>query len=167
MHLLASRLYFSRLYSALYVLMIVLNVGLIAWMLSMPGGYDGSLGFLALQVTVNLVLVVEVLIRLVSQRERFFLHCSNVFDVFVMALAIAAQVLYIHPPEVAAAAVTTEEYSDIGAACFRIARDGLLFARLFIFLKNRGKNELHDDNDIDFSAFEDEYPLMDPSALAA
>ena len=49
--------------------MIALNVVIIAWMLRMPGGYDGSVGFLALQVAVNLVLVIEVVIRLVSHRE--------------------------------------------------------------------------------------------------
>jgi len=64
--------------------------------------------FLGLTVAVNLVLVCEVVIRLISQKEKFFRQGSNVFDMVVMALALVAQFLYVHPPEVAAAAVTSE-----------------------------------------------------------
>eukprot|EP01006_Ploeotia_vitrea_P051586 TRINITY_DN67579_c6_g1_i4.p1 TRINITY_DN67579_c6_g1~~TRINITY_DN67579_c6_g1_i4.p1 ORF type:complete len:216 (-),score=97.04 TRINITY_DN67579_c6_g1_i4:191-778(-) len=158
-HRLANRLYFSTVYSALYVVMIALNSVMIVWMLMTPGGYDGSLAFLALQIIVNLVLVLEVLIRLVSQKEKYFQQCSNVFDFFVMTLAIIAQILYIHPPAAAAAAITTEEWADIGATAFRILRDGILFARLFIFLKNRKKNKIPEEG-IDFSTVNDQYPLL-------
>jgi hypothetical protein len=128
-------------------------------MLLMPGGYDGSLSFLLLQVLVNLVLVVEVAIRLVSQQGRFFEKWENVFDMCVMALAIIAQILYIHPPHVAAAAVTSEEWADIGATVLRIFRDSMLFARLYIFLKNRSKNQL--ETTVDFSSIADErFPLL-------
>jgi len=94
LHLLANRVYFSKFYSALYVIMIVANIMMIFWvrlgsfsssspasslahtrvmlcdqMLSMPGGFDGSFAFLFLQIVVNLALVFEVVIRLMSQRE--------------------------------------------------------------------------------------------------
>ncbi len=74
--------------------------------------------------------------------------------------------LYVHPPEVAAAAstradsrdssadrcdssfihglthaVTTEEWEELGASALRVVRDGVLFLRLYIFLKNRRKNQ--------------------------
>eukprot|EP01006_Ploeotia_vitrea_P051583 TRINITY_DN67579_c6_g1_i1.p2 TRINITY_DN67579_c6_g1~~TRINITY_DN67579_c6_g1_i1.p2 ORF type:complete len:100 (-),score=51.97 TRINITY_DN67579_c6_g1_i1:191-490(-) len=76
-----------------------------------------------------------------------------------MTLAIIAQILYIHPPAAAAAAITTEEWADIGATAFRILRDGILFARLFIFLKNRKKNKIPEEG-IDFSTVNDQYPLL-------
>jgi len=159
-HLLANRLYFSRFYSALYLFMIVANIVIIVWMFSMPGGYDGNFGFLMAQVAINLILVFEVVIRLISQKEKFFDHWSNIFDMLVMALAVFAQLLYIHPPEVAAAAITTEEWSEMGAATFRIIRDGVLFARLYIFLKNRNKNHIAEGDEIDFSIVSDDRPLL-------
>lgn len=92
--------------------------------------------------------------------QKFFANCSNVFDLCVMAVAVIAQLLYIHPPEVAAAAstcfvaviltemrsacsdsgwclctVTSEEWTELSATAFRIVRDGVLFARLYIFMK--------------------------------
>ena len=51
---------------------------LLPQMLLTPGGYDGSLGFLMLQVSVNLVLVIEVVVRFMSQKEvRLFFHFQS------------------------------------------------------------------------------------------
>jgi len=164
-HLLANRLYFSSFYATLYIVMICVNLLIICWMLSMPGGYNGSLSFLIVQVLVNLVLVLEVVIRLISQKQNFFLHRSNIFDVMVMTVAIFAQLLYIHPPAVAAAYVTTEEWEELGATGFRILRDGVLFARLYIFMKNHRENQMLRSEEIDFDTLvsspnEDKQPLL-------
>mmetsp|Transcript_3091 Transcript_3091/g.7213 ORF Transcript_3091/g.7213 Transcript_3091/m.7213 type:complete len:186 (-) Transcript_3091:204-761(-) len=125
-----KRLYFSDKCQTIYLLIILVNVGLIFWTLSLPGGYDGGIIFVMAQLFINAVLVCEVAIRYIGAPESFWDECSNVFDVFVMILGIATQLLYIADPNDYGA-------EEEAALAIRLLRDGFQFLRLGVFLKNR------------------------------
>ncbi len=125
-------LYFSRQCACAYVVMIVINVGLVFWTLSAPGGYGGSTFFL-IQLVANLILVGEVLMRYGASPEAFWDDWTNTFDMFVVIMAIATQFLYLWDAD-------DFEVAEDGALIFRILRDGLHFLRLGVFVKNRTKS---------------------------
>eukprot|EP00471_Norrisiella_sphaerica_P013148 CAMPEP_0184499286 /NCGR_PEP_ID=MMETSP0113_2-20130426/41084_1 /TAXON_ID=91329 /ORGANISM="Norrisiella sphaerica, Strain BC52" /LENGTH=183 /DNA_ID=CAMNT_0026887143 /DNA_START=132 /DNA_END=683 /DNA_ORIENTATION=+ len=140
-----KRFYYSSECRYVYLVLIAVNVMLIGWTLSLPGGYDGGSFFLVAQVLVNAVLVGEVAMRYIGSPENFWDEGSNVFDMFVMILGVATQLLYVTDP-------LDYGVAEEGALAVRIFRDGFQFLRLGVFLKNRAKSEpyhLVDFQDVD------------------
>uniref|UniRef100_A0A7S2X8G7 Ion transport domain-containing protein n=1 Tax=Lotharella oceanica TaxID=641309 RepID=A0A7S2X8G7_9EUKA len=129
-----KRLYYSEQCASAYLILIAINIGMICWTLSLPGGYDGGTLFLMAQMTLNAILVCEVLVRYIGSPENFWGEWSNVFDVFVMILAVATQLLYMADPK-------DYDMAEEGAIGVRIVRDGFQFLRLGVFMKNRTKSE--------------------------
>eukprot|EP00743_Colponemidia_sp_Colp-15_P003995 GILK01004307.1.p1 GENE.GILK01004307.1~~GILK01004307.1.p1 ORF type:complete len:230 (-),score=41.52 GILK01004307.1:174-815(-) len=144
---LANRVYFSKLYTCLYLLVIVLNTFAIIWTLRSPKGYPSEVWFIIIEIFINITILGEVALRMVTQRRKYWTSCSNIFDVFVMALCITALILYLRGPS------TEEEVEDIAADFMVAFRNGIQYLRLIMFLKNRGKNKPPVDN-IDFSPWD-------------
>jgi len=64
--------YFSAECRSVYLLLILINIVLICWTLSLPGGYDGGTIFLFAQVLVNAILIAEVAVRYIGSPDVWF-----------------------------------------------------------------------------------------------
>jgi len=90
---------YSKLYGLFYIGMIVLNVALIFWLIGSAIAEKKfvppqSNAFLALEIIVNIVLIVEILIRACSQGKKYFGSKANLFDFGIMLLCILALGIY-------------------------------------------------------------------------
>jgi len=78
--------------------------------------------------------------------QNFWDEWSNVFDMLVMILGVATQLLYVSDP-------LDYEAAEEGAIVIRILRDGFQFLRLGVFLKNHAKSEPY--KMVDFSSVDE------------
>ena len=88
--MLASRIYFSKLYIVFYLFMILLNVVSISIILTSYKMYSYKIspGLIVLEIIINLLLVLEISIRFLSQGENFWKSWWNTLDMLITILCL-------------------------------------------------------------------------------
>ncbi|CAK4099238.1 unnamed protein product [Aphanomyces euteiches] len=93
------------------------------------------------------MLVVEVLIRMLALKRKFWTRWSNLFDVAATILSIVSVALYFQQEGV------VEELEEVAADFIMMFRNANQYMRLAVFLKNRKllvTQKTADSNGIDF-----------------
>jgi len=146
---LANRCLHSRNCSFFYILMILLNLFLIGWVI-VAHGYPTHWSFLVFEISNNLALVAEIVVKMFAQKRNFFTSkanwyaqfhaplvqvrfmgvCCTRFDVVVAVLCVASLGLYFGGPS------TLEEIDDTLSIFFLVFRYSVQFLRLLHFIKN-------------------------------
>ena len=128
--LFVSRVYYSRAYSCFYVLMVLLNVGLLAALAVMHlvhnEKFPGTL--VGLEVCVTSVLALEVAGRMCSQGKSFCHSWCNVLDAIVVTLCLLSVIVF-------AAIPTVTELEEAMAEVLIICRYIMHFVRVLMLLK--------------------------------
>lgn len=147
---LAQKFMNSRMYTAFYFFMILMNLVLIVWvLLTLPtgGDYPDHWAFITLEVLINVLLGTEIVLKLAAQRSHYFRSKSNLFDVFVLVLCVMALLIYAFE-----GASISEEIDDAVSFILLLVRYILQFLRLLLMIKNQRQNfQRKRDEGIDFS----------------
>ncbi|CAK4859723.1 unnamed protein product [Aphanomyces euteiches] len=99
------------------------------------------------------MLVVEVLIRMLALKRKFWTRWSNLFDVAATILSIVSVALYFQQEGV------VEELEEVAADFIMMFRNANQYMRLAVFLKNRKllvTQKTADSNGIDFDDLDEE-----------
>jgi len=158
----ANRLLFSRGYSIFYLFMILLNVALILWViidLSVLGRFATPTHwlFITLEVLINIALLTEVTLRMLSLKSRYFLSWSNIFDLSVLVISWLGLIIFF-----SSSALMLGEVDDVGTLLLLILRYIVQFLRLLLMVKNQKKASSGSKSVVDFSTLSsDSIPLRD------
>jgi len=158
----ANRLLFSRGYSIFYLFMILLNVALILWViidLSVLGRFATPTHwlFITLEVLINIALLTEVTLRMLSLKSRYFLSWSNIFDLSVLVISWLGPIIFF-----SSSALMLGEVDDVGTLLLLILRYIVQFLRLLLMVKNQKKASSGSKSVVDFSTLSsDSIPLRD------
>jgi len=161
----ANRLLFSRGYSIFYLFMILLNVALILWViidLSVLGRFATPTHwlFITLEVLINIALLTEVTLRMLSLKSRYFLSWSNIFDLSVLVISWLGLIIFF-----SSSALMLGEVDDVGTLLLLILRYIVQFLRLLLMVKNQKKASSGSKSVVDFSTLSsDSIPLRDSTA---
>lgn len=153
-----SRLYFSAYCRAFYILLILMNLACIVWTLLQFGSFPDEVWFLALEVALSGLVVLEVGWRLGLQGPvAFCTSLANLFDVavtvacvVVLGLAAADMVLFLE---------------GLSGEVLLIFRSFVQYLRLVFFIKNQRKAQNNLLQMINFSELA-EAPKAPSHALA-
>ena len=135
--LFASRLYYSRLYSCFYVLMIIINTGLLIGLglLHLADPVEFPMGIMLLEVVVTTILLLEVLGRMCSQgRLQFFSSWCNLLDSGVVLLCVGSTILFLSLPN-------NNDLEEAVATVLMVCRYGVHFIRVLMMLKLTTKQQ--------------------------
>ena len=135
--LFASRLYYSRLYSCFYVLMIIINTGLLVGLglLHLADPVEFPMGIILLEVVVTTILLLEVLGRMCSQgRLQFFSSWCNLLDSGVVLLCVGSTILFLSLPN-------NNDLEEAVATVLMVCRYGVHFIRVLMMLKLTSKQQ--------------------------
>ena len=97
----AHRLYYSKTWSTFYAIMILANLTAIIALVAVhaTGHPDETPGWLLfIEIMVNLLLILELGVRMIAQQQRFFRDACNIFDFFVAIICVGLFVVYIDSP---------------------------------------------------------------------
>ena len=133
----ASRLYYSRLYSCFYVLMIIINTGLLVGLglLHLADPVEFPMGIILLEVVVTTILLLEVLGRMCSQgRLQFFSSWCNLLDSGVVLLCVGSTILFLSLPN-------NNDLEEAVATVLMVCRYGVHFIRVLMMLKLTSKQQ--------------------------
>ncbi|ETW06918.1 hypothetical protein, variant [Aphanomyces invadans] len=159
----ASRLYFSAFYRTVYLIMIASSVACVAWTVANHWRTPTSDVFISLEILLCCMLVVEVVIRMLALKRKFWTRWTNLFDVTATVLSIVSIALYFQQQGV------VEELEEIAADFMMMLRNANQYMRLAVFLKNRKmltSQKSADSNGIDFDDLDEEEQatmLMQPA----
>ncbi|KAF0736154.1 hypothetical protein AaE_009014, partial [Aphanomyces astaci] len=149
----ASRLYFSAFYRTVYLIMIASSVACVAWTVANHWRTPTSEVFISLEILLCCMLVVEVVIRMLALKRKFWKRWTNLFDVAASVLSIVSVALYFHQEGV------MEELEEVAADFMMMFRNANQYMRLAVFLKNRkmlSSQKSADSNGIDFDDLDEE-----------
>ncbi|GAM17579.1 hypothetical protein SAMD00019534_007540 [Acytostelium subglobosum LB1] len=150
----ADRVLFSSKYYYAYIAMIAINLILIIWLIinlirkqtSVPNHWL----FIVLDIIVNLALLLEVSLQIISQKSRYFKEWSNRFDLFVLVLSIAGLFMYL-----LSHASVAFEYEGIVIIFFTALRYGVQFLRLLAMIKRQKARGSAFQSRVDFAELKD------------
>eukprot|EP01125_Pyxidicula_operculata_P006288 TRINITY_DN2181_c0_g1_i1.p1 TRINITY_DN2181_c0_g1~~TRINITY_DN2181_c0_g1_i1.p1 ORF type:complete len:213 (+),score=36.44 TRINITY_DN2181_c0_g1_i1:7-645(+) len=129
----ASRLLYSTPYTVFCVILIILNIALLIWEVveitkkEMP---DSPI-FLVLEITVNLALLGEVLLRVASQQKAYCKYWGNIFDCVVLVASFVAIILFLKGDSI------FEEIGEGFSLFLLFCRYCIAFLRVVILVKNQ------------------------------
>jgi hypothetical protein len=126
-----SRVYYSRAYSCFYVLMVLLNAGLLVALAVLHLVHDKKFPrtLVGLEVCVTSILALEVAGRMCSQgRSAFCRSWCNVLDAIVVALCLLSVVVFVAIP-------TVTDLEEAMAQVLIICRYSMHFVRVLMLLK--------------------------------
>ena len=153
----AHRLYYSKAWSIFYIFMVVTNVAAIIALITVhaTGHVTEAPGWLLfIEVMVNLLLLLELGVRMIAQQERFFQDCCNIFDFVVMIICIVMFIIYWSNP-------VDKDTAIIGTIVLAV-RYVIVFARMVhITMQLKSRATQMDVDDIDFSLMEEEAQRSD------
>jgi len=99
LRIIADRCFVMRYYAVLLVLLCLLNFFLFLWGVISTSLGDSSISsatwYVALDISANILLSVEVIIRIVATHKTYWSHFWNIVDFIVMLLCLAILFLYI------------------------------------------------------------------------
>ncbi|OQR94867.1 hypothetical protein ACHHYP_00893 [Achlya hypogyna] len=127
----ASRLYFSSVYRVVYLLMIATSIICVGWTITNHWHTPSSDVFISLEIGLCSMLVLEVLIRMLALKRKYWLKWSNLFDIVATVLSVVSIALYFKQESV------VEELEEVAADFVMVLRNTMQYARLAVFLKNR------------------------------
>ncbi|EQC32220.1 hypothetical protein SDRG_09972 [Saprolegnia diclina VS20] len=147
----ASRLYFSAFYRVVYLAMIATSMACVGWTIANHWHSPASSLFISLEITLCCMLTLEVLIRMLALKRKYWLKWTNLFDVVATVLSLVSIALYFRQESV------VEELEEVAADFVVLLRNTVQYARLAVFLKNR-KEILpkHEPSGIDFDDLDEE-----------
>ncbi|KAF0689662.1 Aste57867_18899 [Aphanomyces stellatus] len=153
----ASRLYFSAFYRLVYLVMIASSIACVAWTVLNHWRTPTSNVFISLEILLCSMLVVEVIIRMLALKRKFWTRWSNLFDVAATVLSIVSVALYFQQEGV------VEELEEVAADFMMMFRNANQYMRLAVFLKNRKvlmSKKSADVSGIDFDELDEEQASM-------
>ncbi|GAM18562.1 hypothetical protein SAMD00019534_017370 [Acytostelium subglobosum LB1] len=132
----ADRVLFSNKYYYAYIFMIGINFVLLLWLIVniikkqtvLPSHWL----FVLLDIMVNLALLAEVTLQIISQRSRYFTLWSNRFDLFVLVLSLGGLLMYL-----VAHNTVQFDYEGIVIIFLTALRYGVQFLRLLAMIKSQ------------------------------
>ncbi|CAI5704652.1 unnamed protein product [Peronospora effusa] len=154
----ASRLYFSSLYRIVYFFMIASSLVCVVWTGINDWKIPSSMVFISLEIIVSTLLVLEVLLRMMAFKRRFWHKWCNIFDVVALVMSLVSVAMYFNEEGVLG------ELEEVAADSVLALRNAVQYARLAIFLKNRSDRPTTIGKEIDFEELaanpDDERELM-------
>jgi len=160
----AHRLYYSKLWSTFYVLMIICNLAAIIALIAVHAtGHptETPTWLLLIEIMVNLLLVLELAVRMVAQQLRFFKDACNLFDFTVALLCVGLFVIYIESP------AEDKDEALLGTIVLAV-RYAVVFARMVhITVQVKSRNAQLDTDDVDFTLMEEDGAADIPSPITA
>uniref|UniRef100_A0AAV1VLN2 Ion transport domain-containing protein n=1 Tax=Peronospora matthiolae TaxID=2874970 RepID=A0AAV1VLN2_9STRA len=154
----ASRLYFSSFYRAVYFSMIASSLVCVVWTGVNGWKIPSSVVFISLEIIVSTLLVCEVLLRMMAFKRRFWHKWCNIFDIVALVMSLVSVAMYFNEEGVLG------ELEEVAADSVLALRNAVQYLRLAIFLKNRSDQPTTIGRDIDFEQLpgdpDDERELM-------
>ncbi|CAH0491242.1 unnamed protein product [Peronospora farinosa] len=154
----ASRLYFSSFYRIVYFFMIASSLVCVVWTGINDWKIPSSMVFISLEIIVSTLLVLEVLLRMMAFKRRFWHKWCNIFDVVALVMSLVSVAMYFNEEGVLG------ELEEVAADSVLALRNAVQYARLAIFLKNRSDRPTTIGKEIDFEELaanpDDERELM-------
>jgi len=144
----ANRFLFSKAYTALLVLLIVINLALLAWelIIVIPGkNYPDHWLFLFGEILVNVALLADILLRVTAQQKKYFSSWSNAFDCFVLLFSVGSMVIYFHGTKI------VQEFEDVTVAILLALRYLVVLFRVISIIKNQRNKMLSENRRVDFT----------------
>jgi hypothetical protein len=141
-----NRLYFSKYTKIFYVILMILCLLSILWSVIHAGKFPNQAWYIALEVTLSVLVLCEVLLRVYLQGCTLFWRAySNIFDVLVMVLSIFAIVMALSYDQL------LEDVEGIAAQVVMAIRLIVQYLRLILLIKNQRKAQVEVLQMIDFS----------------
>lgn len=141
-----NRLYFSKYTKIFYVILMILCFLSILWSVIHVGKFPNEPWYIALEVTLSVLVLCEVLLRVYLQGCTLFWRAySNIFDVLVMVLSIFAIVMALSYDQL------LEDVEGIAAQVVMAIRLIVQYLRLILLIKNQRKAQVEVLQMIDFS----------------
>ncbi|KAL7691247.1 putative voltage-dependent channel domain superfamily [Plasmopara halstedii] len=140
----ASRLYFSHFYRLVYSFMIAFSVVCVAWTSINHWKIPSSMMFISLEITVSTLLVLEVLLRMMAFKKRFWQKWCNIFDIVALVMSLVSVAMYFNEEGVLG------ELEAVAADSVLALRNAVQYVRLALFLKNRSDRPTTIGKDINF-----------------
>jgi hypothetical protein len=149
----AHRLFYSKAWTTFYIFMVITNVAAIIALITVhaTGHASEAPGWLFfIEIMVNLLLLLELSVRMIAQQMKFFQDPCNIFDFTVMVLCIVIFLIYWSNP------VPDTDAAIIGTVVLAV-RYVVVFVRMIhitMQLKNRSTQMNVDD--VDFTLMAEE-----------
>jgi len=99
----ASNFLFSRQYTVFCIVMVLLNMALLIWevtVLAKGEGIVNSWVFKLLEIFVNVSLAAEIALRAISQQKEYCTYWGNILDCVVLVASVTALILILTGPSV-------------------------------------------------------------------
>ncbi|KAK9728773.1 hypothetical protein K7432_000804 [Basidiobolus ranarum] len=138
----ANQIVYSRFYTFLYIIMAILS--LISVILSIKYECPGSF-FIILEIIINVTMIIEVGIRMLSMGRAFWRWWLNIFDIIIVLLCIMTLIFLSHG---------CSRYAgreELAGTIFLVIRNSIQFFRLFSALRKNKRHLSARNNTIDFA----------------
>ncbi|KAK9765781.1 hypothetical protein K7432_005619 [Basidiobolus ranarum] len=138
----ANQIVYSSFYTILYIIMAILS--LISVILSIAYECPGSF-FVLLEIIINVAMIVEVGIRILSMGRAFWRWWLNVFDIIIVFLCILTLGFLSH------GCTPNAGREELTGTIFLVIRNSIQFFRLFTALKKNKRHLNARSNTINFA----------------
>jgi hypothetical protein len=144
LHGVANRIVFSNAYKIFYGILTILSViNLVhVFIIECPSGI-----FLYLECTINILLLLEVLLRIIAVGKNYFKYAANIIDIFVVIFCAVT----LHSL-ISRNCTAGDEIENIFDAVLLALRNAVQFSRLYIMMKKERQVE---NNYLDIESFRD------------
>ncbi|ORY00838.1 hypothetical protein K493DRAFT_256087 [Basidiobolus meristosporus CBS 931.73] len=138
----ANQIVYSRFYTFLYIIMAILS--LISVVLSIKYECPGKF-FVVLEIIINVTMITEVGIRMLSMGRAFWRWWLNIFDIIIVFLCILTLILLSH------GCSRNAGREELAGTIFLVIRNSIQFFRLFSALRKNKRHLSARNNTIDFA----------------
>ncbi|KAI9297593.1 hypothetical protein K502DRAFT_346924 [Neoconidiobolus thromboides FSU 785] len=143
-HSFANRLLYSRFYTILYISMFLLS--LVTMILSIVEDTCPSTWFIVLEVLINIVMIIEVSIRIIAEGYSYWESKSNIIDLVLVLLCVITLII------LASGCSQGARSEEIIETVIIAIRSIVQFIRLLFALRKNKRNLSARENTIDFTS---------------
>eukprot|EP01095_Lingulamoeba_sp_RSL-Kostka_P003419 TRINITY_DN143_c0_g5_i1.p1 TRINITY_DN143_c0_g5~~TRINITY_DN143_c0_g5_i1.p1 ORF type:complete len:210 (-),score=23.59 TRINITY_DN143_c0_g5_i1:112-741(-) len=148
----ASFVLFSKKYYYFCAAMIILNISLCLWVLWNYGEFPNSILFFLLEVIINLMLAIEVILKIILVGKHYFSSCWNKVDLVILFICFLSLVFY------------HRKLLDTVAIIALPIRYIIQISRIIVLIKNQKEKE-RNENEIDLIDLNDITTIYDENQL--
>ncbi|CAG8608635.1 11174_t:CDS:2 [Paraglomus occultum] len=138
----ANRILYSKFYTWLYLGMALLSI--VSIVLSIKEKCPSML-FIVLEITINVVMITEVLTRFIALRKLYWKSVYNIVDLVLVLLCLVTLIFIVTD------GCSEHRSEEIFDTLLLVIRNLMQFGRLFIMLRKNQKNRTARNARVDFS----------------
>uniref|UniRef100_A0A6B2LEN4 Ion transport domain-containing protein n=1 Tax=Arcella intermedia TaxID=1963864 RepID=A0A6B2LEN4_9EUKA len=148
----------SRPYSYFCVFVLLLNFTILIWELISvaEGSFPNHPMFIILEVLVNLTLLIEIILRFLPLKLRYFRYWGHIFDCAVFILSIVAMVFFFKADSI------LKDVEEVFTILLVSCRYVIALMRVISFIKNQSSTiTIREEERIEIHPPEAEEPIQD------